>query len=195
MEKNVVKKSLKGLLVFILKERERLCDFQKSWITILFFFSFHQTTTNDWKALKSQFNQYSKMAALLRLYTSQHITYIERMGPTFSYRMIVQGAEYIRLTRMLKLAHRVIGHRAIKRAQTTAGYFLKKAKEKLSLFNRFSRISHIMAKSKESMQSYLYGCSLLRRTIQDIFFETFSYVIHEARPDLRTVPDLSRQRE
>lgn len=93
MEKTDVKKGLKHILVSFLKDRTRLLEFQKSWIALLFFFSFHQKTSVDYRALKSQFRQHTKMAALLRLYTSQYNQYIKKVGPTFNHRMIVNSFE------------------------------------------------------------------------------------------------------
>lgn len=93
MEKTDVKKGLKRILTTYLKDRENMLDFQKTWITILFFFTFQQMTATDYKALKSQFKQHTKMAALLRLYTTQYLQYIERVGPNFTHRLIVNAGE------------------------------------------------------------------------------------------------------
>lgn len=93
MEKTDVKKGLKQLLVSYLKERSRLLEFQQRWVALFFFFSFQQKTGTDYKALKSQFRQHAKMAALLRLYTTQYGQYITRVGPTFAARLVVNAGQ------------------------------------------------------------------------------------------------------
>lgn len=91
--------------------------------------------------------------------------------------------------------HRVLGPVALRRSRDAAGLFLAQAKLKLGLFNRVKRFAGMTLKCKEAMHSFQHGCSLLRQAILEMFFDTFAYVVNESRPDFKSIPDLSRQRE
>lgn len=99
------------------------------------------------------------------------------------------------MTRMIKLTKQMVAQTSLRRVRESAGVFLRETKMKFSLFNKVKKFSNMMAKCKESMHSFQYGCSLLRQAVLDMFVETFAYVVNDSRPEFKSIPDLSRQRE
>lgn len=101
----------------------------------------------------------------------------------------------------MKMNHRIIGPCALRRVRAAVGLFFKEAKDKFSIFNRIRKISGVsrliseVIKCKESISSFQYGCLLMRQAINDMFQDIFSYIINEDRPEFKSIPDISRQRE
>lgn len=88
MDKFEVKKDMKHALAASLRAEGQLKLFTETWLRLISFFNFYALLHADYRALKEQFEQNKRMAALVHLYFAVHHEKNLQNGSSFAIRQL-----------------------------------------------------------------------------------------------------------